>query len=79
MSLVSWILWLSEMGRNARLIICFYRPALGKTYKVSAQAAVLNHGLPNYFFHLNTGYSILRSKGVPVGKKDYLSSFLLFA
>lgn len=70
--------WLGEMGRNARLIICLYRPALGKTYKVSAQAAVLNHGLPNYFFHLNTGYSILRSKGVPVGKKDYLSSFLLF-
>jgi len=55
------------------------RPALGKSYKVPAKDAVLNHGLPNIFFHLNTGYSILRSKGVPLGKKDYLSSFLLFA
>ncbi|CAN8105465.1 unnamed protein product [Discula destructiva] len=54
-------------------------PALGKTYKASANAAVLNHGLPNFFFHLNTGYSILRSKGVPLGKRDYLTSFLLFA
>lgn len=56
----------------------FRRPALGKTHKASVKVAVLNHGLPNYFFHLNTGYSIIRAKGVPVGKKDYLSNFLPF-
>lgn len=54
------------------------RPALGKTHKTSVKIAVLTHGLPNYFFHLNAGYQILRGKGVPVGKKDYLSSFLPF-
>lgn len=54
------------------------RPALGKTHTTTAKTAVLTHGLPNYFFHLNAGYAILRSKGVPVGKKDYLSSFLSF-
>lgn len=59
--------------------ICFPRPALGKTYEIPAKVAVLSHGLPNFFFHLNTGYSILRSKGVPLGKKDYLLSFLSFA
>lgn len=30
------------------------------------------HALPNFYFHLTTGYSILRHNGVEVGKKDYL-------
>ncbi|KAF6811321.1 hypothetical protein CPLU01_15133 [Colletotrichum plurivorum] len=49
----------------------------GKTLKVTATEAALNHGIPNFFFHLNAGYAILRSKGVPVGKADYLGSFVL--
>lgn len=27
---------------------------------------------PNFYFHLNTAYAILRSNGVPLGKTDYL-------
>lgn len=53
-----------------------YSPALGKTHKSTVKDAVVNHGLPNFYFHLVTGYSILRAKGVQVGKADYLSSFL---
>lgn len=30
------------------------------------------HAIPNMYFHVTTAYSILRSNGVPVGKKDYL-------
>lgn len=30
---------------------------------------------PNLFFHLVTTYNILRSKGVPLGKIDYLAAF----
>lgn len=30
------------------------------------------HAIPNMYFHITTAYSILRSNGVPVGKKDYL-------
>ncbi len=30
------------------------------------------HAIPNMYFHISTAYSILRSNGVPVGKKDYL-------
>lgn len=52
------------------------RPFKGKDNKFTVKAAVLGHGLPNVFFHLTTGYSILRAKGVPVGKADYLGSFL---
>jgi hypothetical protein len=32
----------------------------------------LEHALPNLYFHITTAYSILRSQGVDVGKKDYL-------
>ncbi|WP_174875098.1 DUF1993 domain-containing protein [Vogesella oryzae] len=28
--------------------------------------------LPNFYFHLTTGYDILRHNGVPLGKADYL-------
>lgn len=71
-------MWTKFVAANFGILTMLCSPALGKSYKVAAKAAVLNHGLPNYFFHLNTAYSILRSKGVPLGKKDYLSSFLLF-
>lgn len=30
--------------------------------------------LPNYYFHVTTAYNILRMKGVPVGKMDFLGS-----
>ncbi|KAK5997075.1 hypothetical protein PT974_02427 [Cladobotryum mycophilum] len=30
-------------------------------------------GMPNFFFHLQNTYAILRMKGVPLGKADYLT------
>lgn len=30
--------------------------------------------LPNFFFHVTTAYAILRAKGVPLGKADYLGA-----
>ncbi len=33
---------------------------------------VVQHMLPNFYFHMTTAYSILRHNGVEVGKKDYL-------
>ncbi|OIW27094.1 hypothetical protein CONLIGDRAFT_496568 [Coniochaeta ligniaria NRRL 30616] len=44
--------------------------------KLSGKDTALSQGLPNFFFHLQTAYAILRAKGVPIGKTDYLSSFL---
>ena len=32
----------------------------------------LEHGLPNFFFHLTHAYAILRHNGVGIGKRDYL-------
>jgi hypothetical protein len=34
----------------------------------------LEHGVPNFFFHLTTAYAILRHNGVGVGKRDYLGA-----
>jgi uncharacterized protein len=30
--------------------------------------------IPNFYFHLVTAYAILRNKGVPIGKLDYLGA-----
>jgi len=32
----------------------------------------LEHGLPNFFFHITHSYAILRHNGVSLGKRDYL-------
>ena len=34
----------------------------------------LSFSLPNFYFHATTAYDILRSKGVPVGKRDFLGA-----
>lgn len=39
------------------------------------QSYLLTFALPNFFFHVTTAYDILRHKGVPVGKSDYLGAF----
>ena len=33
---------------------------------------LLSFSIPNFHFHATTAYDILRAKGVPVGKRDYL-------
>jgi hypothetical protein len=39
---------------------------------MTGQDYLLQHGLPNFFFHLTTAYDILRHNGVPIGKRDFL-------
>jgi hypothetical protein len=35
---------------------------------------LLNHVLPNVYFHVTTAYDILRQSGLQIGKQDYLGS-----
>lgn len=42
----------------------------GKT--LSGEEFLIQHVLPNFYFHITTAYAILRHNGVDVGKKDYL-------
>ena len=53
----------------------------GVLFKVSsmeipftAENFVLSFSLPNFYFHATTAYDILRSKGVPLGKRDFLGA-----
>lgn len=38
----------------------------------TAQGFLMSFSLPNLFFHATTAYDILRSKGVPLGKRDFM-------
>lgn len=38
----------------------------------TAEGFLLSFSLPNFYFHATTAYDILRTKGVPLGKRDYL-------
>ena len=37
----------------------------------TAENFLLSFSLPNFYFHATTAYDILRSKGVPLGKRDF--------
>lgn len=39
----------------------------------TAEAFLFSFSTPNFYFHAVTAYDILRAKGVPVGKMDYLA------
>ncbi len=43
-----------------------------RTMQFKGQQFLLNFVMPNFYFHVTTAYAILRSKGVPVGKPDFL-------
>jgi uncharacterized protein len=45
-----------------------------KEKRFTGQSYLVTYGLPHFFFHVTTAYSILRHNGVEVGKKDYLGS-----
>ena len=45
-------------------------------YRFTAQSYLLAFALPNFYFHVTTAYDLLRHKGVPIGKWDYLGTEL---
>lgn len=44
----------------------------GHKIPFTAENFALSFSLPNFFFHATTAYDILRTKGVKLGKRDYL-------
>jgi len=44
------------------------------TMPMTGQEYALKFVLPNFYFHLTTSYNILRMKGVPLGKRDFLGA-----
>jgi hypothetical protein len=43
----------------------------------TAENFLLSFSLPNFHFHATTAYDILRMKGVPLGKPDYMGQLRL--
>jgi len=45
------------------------------SYSFGAAEYATQFALPNFFFHAVTAFGILRHKGVPIGKTDFLGPF----
>ena len=43
----------------------------------TAEGFLLSFSMPNLHFHATTAYDILRMKGVPLGKRDYMGALRL--
>ncbi|WP_029043308.1 MULTISPECIES: DUF1993 domain-containing protein [Cupriavidus] len=56
-------------GSDTRIVELKLRP---EPVKFDGKSYLLGFALPNFFFHVTTAYDILRHKGVPIGKRDYL-------
>lgn len=48
-----------------------WRPWAPRQHAFSPETFILSFSLPNFHFHAVTAYDILRSRGVPLGKRDY--------
>jgi hypothetical protein len=48
----------------------------GATVTMIGSEYVPLFALPNFYFHVTAAHAILREQGVPVGKRDYLGSYL---
>lgn len=59
-------------GQEERAVVI---KAGGGEAHFTAQRYLLQFALPNFFFHVTTAYDVLRHKGMPVGKLDYLGKF----
>jgi uncharacterized protein len=44
-----------------------------RTLTFTAKDFLFTFSLPNFLFHVTTAYALLRSKGVPLGKMDFLA------
>jgi hypothetical protein len=43
----------------------------------TAEGFLMSFSMPNFYFHATTAYDILRTKGVPVGKRDFMGQLRL--
>ena len=44
---------------------------------MTATDYVIEHAMPNFFFHVTTAYALLRHNGVELGKRDFLGQLSL--
>ncbi len=49
----------------------------GRELKFHGLGYLQSYAMPQFFFHVTTAYDILRHKGVPIGKRDFLGRIQL--
>ena len=49
-------------------------PIRGQPVTFQGLPYLLNHAVPNFYFHVTTAYDILRHNGVEIGKSDFLGN-----
>lgn len=47
-------------------------PAAGAQRRMRGDDFLLHQALPQFYFHVTTAYDILRSKGIDLGKRDFM-------
>jgi len=57
-------------GAEARDVVLPFMPGKG----MKGEDYLTEMALPNFYFHVNMAYAILRHNGVPLGKVDYIGS-----
>jgi len=60
----------AEINALAGADLVFQLPTLKVPF--TAEGFLMSFSLPNFYFHATTAYDILRMKGVPLGKRDFL-------
>ena len=60
-------------GSESREIVL--RPGTPKERKLDGQSYLLAYGLPQFFFHVNMTYALLRHNGLEIGKRDYMGAY----
>ncbi len=60
-------------GSEEREIVL--RPGTPKERKLDGQSYLLAYGLPQFFFHVNMTYALLRHNGLEIGKRDYMGAY----
>lgn len=63
----------ASVGRDMRFAVGEHR------LDFTAEDFLLSFSLPNFYFHAATAYGILRSKGIPIGKRDFMGKLRLKA
>jgi hypothetical protein len=51
----------------------------GGQLRFTGQGYLMSFALPNFYFHAATTYGVLRHKGVPLGKRDFLGELQLLS
>jgi uncharacterized protein len=70
---VAFLDTISKEQVDARHAAVIELPLPGRTLTFTAPDFLMQFSLANFLFHVTTAYGLLRAKGVPLGKLDFLT------